>query len=168
MLCYSDTSLLKTSEPPLEALFCDINEDIGASWKKLGRHMLKKECYVNNIDEDFKGVSEKAYQLLLKWKEEGGTSATPQTLFLALLHIRRTDVAKKLLRLLPSLSPLSHLLDSIISSGSILYNSKEDPENLKVEKVLCKEDKKVMSPHLEINSLFTQIDIAPVLIKHYP
>jgi len=38
------------------------------------------------------------------------------------------------------------LLDDVISSGSILYNSKEDPQNLKVEKVLFKEDKKVMSP----------------------
>ena len=108
--------------------------------------MLKKECFLNNIDEDFKGVSEKAYQLLLKWKEEGAATATPQTLFLALLHIRRTDVAKKLIRLLPSLSLLSHLLDGIISSGSVLYNSKEDPENLKVEKLLCAKDEKVMSP----------------------
>ena len=106
--------------------------------------MLRKECFLNNIDVDFKGVSEKAYQLLLKWKEEGGANATSQTLFLALLHIRRTDVAKKLMSLLPSLLPLSHLLDGIISSGCILHNSKEHPENLKVEKVLLKEDEKVM------------------------
>lgn len=146
MFCYSDTNPHIPSEPHLEEIFSDINEDIGASWRKLGRHMLKRECFLNNIDEDFRGVSEKAYQLLLKWKEEGGASATSQTLFLALLRIRRTDVAKKLIRLLPSLSPLSHLLDDVISSGSILYNSKEDPQNLKVEKVLFKEDKKVMSP----------------------
>lgn len=146
MFCYSDTNPHIPSEPHLEEIFSDINEDIGASWRKLGRHMLKRECFLNNIDEDFRGVSEKAYQLLLKWKEEGGATATSQTLFLALLRIRRTDVAKKLIRLLPSLSPLSHLLDDVISSGSILYNSKEDPQNLKVEKVLFKEDKKVMSP----------------------
>jgi len=146
VFCYSDTNPHIPSEPHLEEIFSDINEDIGASWRKLGRHMLKRECFLNNIDEDFRGVSEKAYQLLLKWKEEGGASATSQTLFLALLRIRRTDVAKKLIRLLPSLSPLSHLLDDVISSGSILYNSKEDPQNLKVEKVLFKEDKKVMSP----------------------
>lgn len=146
MFCYSDTNPHIPSEPHLEEIFSDINEDIGASWRKLGQHMLKRECFLNNIDEDFRGVSEKAYQLLLKWKEEGGASATSQTLFLALLRIRRTDVAKKLIRLLPSLSPLSHLLDDVISSGSILYNSKEDPQNLKVEKVLFKEDKKVMSP----------------------
>lgn len=146
MFCYSDTNPHIPSEPHLEEIFSDINEDIGASWRKLGWHMLKRECFLNNIDEDFRGVSEKAYQLLLKWKEEGGATATSQTLFLALLRIRRTDVAKKLIRLLPSLSPLSHLLDDVISSGSILYNSKEDPQNLKVEKVLFKEDKKVMSP----------------------
>ena len=114
--------------------------------------MLKKECLLNNIDEDFKGVSEKAYQLLVKWKEEGAATATPQTLFLALLRIRRTDVAKKLITLLPSLSPLSHLLHSVISSGSILHNSKEEPENLKIEKVLGDEDEKVMSPCLQIEN----------------
>ena len=133
------------SDLHLDEIFSDINEDIGASWRRLGRHMLKKECFLNNIDEDFKGVSEKAYQVLLKWREEEGVTATPQTLFLALLRIRRTDVAKKLIRLLPSLSSLSHLLDSVISSSSILHNSKEDPENLKVEKVLFKEDEKVTS-----------------------
>ena len=148
MFFYSDTDRHIPREPPLEELFSDINEDIGASWRKLGRHMLKKECFLNNIDEDFKGVSEKAYQLLVKWKEEGAATATPQTLFLALLRVRRTDVAKKLIRLLPSLSPLSHLLDSVISSGSILHNSKEDPENLKIEKMLWEEDEKVVSPCL--------------------
>lgn len=105
--------------------------------------MLKKECFLNNIDEDFKGVGEKAYQLLLKWKEEGGATATPQALFLALLRIKRTDVAKKLMKLVPSLSSLSHLLDGVIASCSILYNTKEDPENLKVQKVLCQEYEKV-------------------------
>ena len=152
MFFYSDTDRHIPREPPLEELFSDINEDIGASWRKLGRHMLKKECFLNNIDEDFKGVSEKAYQLLVKWKEEGAATATPQTLFLALLRTRRTDVAKKLITLLPSLSPLSHLLHSVISSGSILHNSKEEPENLKIEKVLGDEDEKVMSPCLQIEN----------------
>lgn len=150
MFCYSDTNRhILLSESPLEAIFSDINEDIGASWRKLGRHMLKKECFLSNINEDFKGVGEKAYQLLLKWKEEGGASATPQTIFLALLRIRRTDVAKKLIKLLPSLSPLSYLLDSVIASGSILHYSKEDPENLKVEKVLYQKDEKVMCLKIE-------------------
>ena len=105
--------------------------------------MLKKECFLNNIDEDFKGVEEKAYQLLLKWKEERGATATPKTLFLALIRIKRTDVAKKLTKLVPSLSSLTYLLDGVIGSCSVLYNSKEDPENVKVEKILCEEVKKV-------------------------
>jgi len=50
------------------------------------------------------------------------------------------------------LSPLSHLLHSVISSGSILHNSKEEPENLKIEKVLGDEDEKVMSPCLQIEN----------------
>ncbi len=143
MFCYSDTNLCIPPEPSLEVIFSDVSEDIGASWRRLGRHMLKRECVLSNIDEDFKGVGEKAYQLLLKWKEEGGATATPQALFLALLRIKRTDVAKKLMKLVPSLSSLSHLLDGVIPSCSILYNSKEEPENLKVEKVLCQEENKV-------------------------
>ena len=129
----------------MESIFKDIYEDIGASWRKLGRHMLKREYFLNNIDEDFKGVGEKAYQLLLKWKVEEGETATPQVLFQAVVHIKRTDIAKKLMMLVPSLLSLSHLLDSVIACGSTLYNSKENPENLKVEKVLC-EGKKVMNP----------------------
>ncbi|KAL9974454.1 hypothetical protein ACROYT_G011486 [Oculina patagonica] len=142
--CPEDTNLCIPPEPSLEVIFSDVSEDIGASWRRLGRHMLKRECVLSNIDEDFKGVGEKAYQLLLKWKEEGGATATPQALFLALLRIKRTDVAKKLMKLVPSLSSLSHLLDGVISSCSILYNSKEEPENLKVEKVLCQEENKVL------------------------
>ena len=141
MFCYPDTNLFIPCEPSLEATFSEIHENLGASWKKLGRHMLKKECFLDNIDEDFKGVGEKAYQLLLKWKEEEGETATPQALFKALVHIKRTDVAKKLMKLIPSLLPLLYLLDSVIASGCVLYNSKEEAENLKVEKVLCKDEK---------------------------
>lgn len=133
-----------SSYPSMESIFGDIHEDIGVSWKKLGRYMLKRECILDNIDEDFKGVGEKAYQFLLKWKAEVGEAATPQELFLAVLHIKRTDVAKKLMTLVPSLQILSHLVvDSIIGSDSILYNWKEEPENFKVERVLS-EDKKVL------------------------
>ena len=128
----------------MESIFGDIHEDIGVSWKTLGRYMLKRECILNNIDEDYKGVGEKAYQFLLKWKAEVGEAATPQRLFLSVLHIKRTDVAEKLVTLVPSLQGLSHLvIDSAIKSESILYNWKEEPENLKVERVLS-EDKKVM------------------------
>ncbi|CAH3041134.1 unnamed protein product, partial [Pocillopora meandrina] len=132
------------SDPSMESIFGDIHEDIGVSWKILGRYMLKRECILNNIDEDYKGVGEKAYQFLLKWKAEVGEAATPQKLFLSVLHIKRTDVAKKLMTLVPSLQGLSDLvIDSAITSESILYNWKEEPENLKVERVLS-EDKKVL------------------------
>ena len=115
--------------------------------------MLKRECILDNIDEDFKGVGEKAYQFLLKWKAEVGEAATPQELFLAVLHIKRTDVAKKLMTLVPSLQILSHLVvDSIIGSDSILYNWKEEPENFKVERVLSEDKKVMMSKELQSNN----------------
>jgi len=137
----------------MEVLFGEINEDVGASWRKLGRHLLKRECVLNNIDADFSGVGEKAYQVLQKWKEESGATATPRALFLAMIQIKRTDVAKKLIKLVPSLMSLSHLLDSVLPSGCILYNdsncsSKLNPENLEVKKILQSQDEKVTSSFL--------------------
>lgn len=130
----------------IEGLFAEINDDIGPSWRKLGRFLLNnRECLVNNIDADFNGVSEKAYQVLLKWKEVSGDTATPKALFLALLQLKRTDVAKKLIKLAPSLNALSHLLDSVVPSGSTLYNnsSRLNPENLQVERTILSQDEKV-------------------------
>ena len=95
----------------MEVLFNELNnEDIGASWRKLGRYLLKRECTLHNIDGDFSGVGEKAHQLLLKWEEESGSGVTPQVLFEAMLQIKCTDVAKKLVKLAPSLHDvlLSH------------------------------------------------------------
>lgn len=143
--CPENRSLVGLSPYCMEALFSEINQDIGASWRKLGRHMLKKEYLLNNIDEDFNGVSEKAYQVLLKWKEDNGASATPQALFRAILHIKCIDVAKKLIILVPSLMPLLHLLDNVITSDWTLYTSRKlNPENLEVEKELLSKDEKVL------------------------
>lgn len=135
-----------SSLPYLESIFNEISEDIGASWKKLGRLLLKRECLLNNIDADFSGVGEKSHQLLLKWKEDKGSAATVQALFQALLQIKRTDVAKKLIKLVPSsLKHLSPLLDSVIETTSRLYNNSYNlnPENLEIEKTLLSKGEKV-------------------------
>lgn len=142
---FADRSMTGPSPPCLDSLFTDINEDVGASWRNLGRHLLKRECVLNNIDADFDGVSEKAIRVLFKWKEDSGACATPEALFSALLHIRRTDVAKKLLSLVPSLLPLSCLLQNVVTSDCTLYSSYTlNPENLKVKKVLQSKDEKVI------------------------
>ena len=131
--------------PCLEGHFIEISEDIGSAWKKLGQLLLKRECLLNNIDADFSGVGEKAHQLLLKWKEDNGSAATLQALFKSLLQIKRFDVARKLMKLEPSLRSLSHLLDNVIESGSTLYNhtSSLNPDNLEIVKVLQSRDEKV-------------------------
>ena len=142
---FADKGLTSPSPPCLQSLFYAINEDVGASWRKLGRHLLIKECVLNNINEDFTGVSEKAIHVLFKWKEDNGASATPEALFSALLHIRRTDVAKKLISLFPTLLPLSCLLENVVTSDCTLYASYTlNPENLTVKKVLQSKDEKVM------------------------
>ncbi|XP_015769700.1 PREDICTED: uncharacterized protein LOC107348191 isoform X1 [Acropora digitifera] len=131
--------------PCLEGHFIEISEDIGSAWKKLGQLLLKRECLLNNIDADFSGVGEKAHQLLLKWKEDNGSAATLQALFKSLLQIKRFDVARKLMKLEPSLRSLCHLLDNVIESGSTLYNhtSSLNPDNLEIVKVLQSSDEKV-------------------------
>ena len=129
----------------MERLFREIYEDIGACWKRLGRLLIERECVLNNIDADYADVSEKAFQMLSKWKQmKGQQHATPEALFQAVLRIQRADVAERLLKLAPSLFPLAYLLERIIPSRCKLYNTTELPENFDVKKVLLCRNEKVV------------------------
>ena len=65
----------------------DLSQRIGKSWKPLGRRLKFTEAeltafYKENPDE----YSEKAYQMLLRWKMRDGQDATYQVLYDALDH----------------------------------------------------------------------------------
>ena len=69
-------------------------------WKELGRRLLDKdyvEVELYAIDQENAKLSEKAYKMLLKWKETKGSGATFQVLYDALCHslVNRRDLAEK-------------------------------------------------------------------------
>jgi len=67
-------------------------------WKKLGRRLLESdESSLVAIDKENEEYSEKAYQMLLKWKRARGPLATFLVLHDALCHpfVNRRDLAEK-------------------------------------------------------------------------
>ena len=67
-------------------------------WKKLGRRLLESdEALLDAVDMDNDKCSERAYQMLLKWKEAKGSDATFRVLHDALCHdlVSRRDLAEK-------------------------------------------------------------------------
>ena len=70
---------------------------IGASWKLLGRRLGIGEGQLTGFHEDYEELSEKAYQMLLHWKQNRAAGATYQVLFDALTHelVGRRDLAER-------------------------------------------------------------------------
>lgn len=70
---------VKTGAPPVEVLQ-KLSQDLGSSWKDLGRMLRIKEAALNNFDAQHSSYREKGYQMLLCWKGRDGSDATYQVL----------------------------------------------------------------------------------------
>jgi len=93
-LCF----LVKQGSPSdleLEELGSNIHAEPN-SWKRLARRLQIEEPNIIAIDDREKELYEKAYKMLLQWKQANGRRATYQVLFDALNHkmVNRTDLAK--------------------------------------------------------------------------
>ena len=74
-----------------------VAEEIGSTWKKLGRKLNVTEAAIENIDADCRREVEKAYQVLLKWYQERGQArATKEVLCKALVAVKKLSIAEKL------------------------------------------------------------------------
>lgn len=73
------------SNDVLEKLANDVHTDSN-TWKKLARRLGITEPNITAIDDRHKGLSEKAYHMLLQWKQGNGSQATYQVLFEALTN----------------------------------------------------------------------------------
>lgn len=84
------------SDEELEELGSEIHAE-RTSWKKLARRLKIEESKINGIDNKDEELSEKAYQMLLYWKQKHGSDAIYKVLFEALNHkmVNRIDLAKK-------------------------------------------------------------------------
>ena len=72
-------------------------DDVTSSWEKLGRRLKVKEAQLKAFHQQNENVSEKAYKMLLHWKQRDGSAATYQVLHDALCHrfVNRRDLAEQ-------------------------------------------------------------------------
>ena len=79
---------VKTGTPgndELEKLANYVHTD-SDTWKKVARRLGINQPNITAIDDRHKGLSEKAYHMLLQWKQGNGSQATYQVLFEALTN----------------------------------------------------------------------------------
>lgn len=72
--------------------------EIGGKWKALGRQIKIQESQLTGFDRDQPDEYEKAYAVLVEWKQRGGSeNATYQILKEALCHalVGRRDLAEE-------------------------------------------------------------------------
>lgn len=78
----------------------ELGGKIPRHWKKLGRRLFKKnaDAVIDSIDDEYKECPDKAYQMLLRWKQSKGSKATFCALYKALCHhlVKRQDLAVEL------------------------------------------------------------------------
>ena len=76
----------------------DLANDVSPFWKKLGRQLKIKDSKLSQFDVDHQqDAYEKAYQMLLHWRETRLDQATYQMLYNALTSdvVGRNDLGKK-------------------------------------------------------------------------
>ncbi|XP_078363751.1 uncharacterized protein LOC144647958 [Oculina patagonica] len=74
-----------------------LSHKLGDNWKRLGRQLLGEnvEAQIQEFDREVH-LNEKAYQMLLFWKQRDATAASYQVLFDALSAVNRVDLAEAL------------------------------------------------------------------------
>ena len=82
-LLFIFVSAVKAGKPDDEELERLANR-IGVQWKQLGRRLKIEEPKLHAFERENPEFSEKAYQMLLYWKQKNGDAATYQILFVAL------------------------------------------------------------------------------------
>ena len=72
----------KPSDDELE----ELSRNLAEKWKNLGRRLKFKEAELTAFDTENKRLGEKAYRMLLAWKEREASAATYQVLYDELCH----------------------------------------------------------------------------------
>ena len=75
----------------------DLSEKIPDHWKKLGRRLTFDKAELEAFDKDNDKIADKAYAMLMAWKEREGSAATYRVLNKALCDIlvKRRDLAQQ-------------------------------------------------------------------------
>lgn len=83
---------------PSEKELHDLSKDILAEWKSLGRELNVENREIMKIQKDhinYDDIEEKAFAMLIKWKEKYGDMANYGTLCKALKNIGLVSTAQK-------------------------------------------------------------------------
>lgn len=75
-----------------------LSQEIAEGWKPLGRRLSIKDSKLTGFHKENEEYSEKAYKMLLHWKQREGSNATYQVIHVALCHylVKRKDLAEEL------------------------------------------------------------------------
>ena len=77
--------MVKDGEPSNEELEY-LSRKLAKKWKKLGRRLRYDEAALDGFDRANEELAEKAYKMLMDWKEKVGSGATYKVLYDALCH----------------------------------------------------------------------------------
>ena len=71
---------------PLDEELQYLSRELAGKWKTLGRHLGFKEAAIDDFDQANKELAEKAYKMLIAWKQKVGSEATYKVLYDTLCH----------------------------------------------------------------------------------
>lgn len=76
----------------------ELSLKLGQSWKSLARTLKFGEAELTGVDYTQRRLCEKAYYMLMRWKQRDGSTATYSVLYEALLHplIQRRELAENI------------------------------------------------------------------------
>ena len=82
---YLSSAPVKAGGPPVEELE-GLSLKLGENWKKLGRRLGFDEAAITNFDHGNRKLADKAFEMLLAWKQREGLNAFYEVLYDALCH----------------------------------------------------------------------------------
>ena len=88
--------LVKDGEPSDEKLEC-LSRELAGKWKTLGGRLGFSRAAIRNYDEDNPKLADKAFNMLIDWKQGQGSKATYTVLHNALCHnlVNRKSLAEQ-------------------------------------------------------------------------
>ena len=89
----SQPGAVKEGVPSDYELEC-LSKELSWCWRNLGRRLKFKEPRLDGFDHDKKTLDEKAYSVLMAWKQRDFSQATYRVLREALCILERRDLAE--------------------------------------------------------------------------
>nr|XP_012557912.1 FAS-associated death domain protein [Hydra vulgaris] len=72
---------------------------IGSDWKRLARYLEIEDCLIEAVDEEYRQLYEKAYQIIRRWgQRQGNELDSTNRIIQALRDIQRNDIVNFLRR----------------------------------------------------------------------